>query len=64
MTARAGYLWRCHTCGATFTAYAPAERHADTHGGARLEGSFEQPELVPARRPRRRVEDVPTGGRS
>lgn len=29
--------WRCHTCGQTFTAYAPAERHADSHGGARLE---------------------------
>jgi hypothetical protein len=29
--------YRCGTCGAMFTAWAPAERHADTHGGARLE---------------------------
>lgn len=29
--------WRCHKCGATFTAYAPAERHADSHGGGRIE---------------------------
>lgn len=29
--------YRCHTCGATFTAWALAERHADTHGGARIE---------------------------
>jgi transposase-like protein len=29
--------YRCATCGATFTAWATAERHADTHGGARLD---------------------------
>jgi len=33
-----GSPYRCHTCGATFTHYgAKAERHADEHGGARLE---------------------------
>jgi len=29
--------YRCHTCAATFTAYAPAERCADAHGGARID---------------------------
>jgi len=29
--------YRCATCGATFTTWASAERHADTHGAARLE---------------------------
>lgn len=29
--------YECGTCGARFRFYAPAERHADTHGGARLE---------------------------
>ena len=29
--------YRCHTCGATSSAWAPIERHADTHGGARIE---------------------------
>lgn len=29
--------YRCHTCGAEFTAWAAAQRHADSHGGARLE---------------------------
>lgn len=30
--------WRCVACGEEFRAWAPAERHADTHdGGARLE---------------------------
>jgi hypothetical protein len=28
--------YTCATCGTTFSAWAPAERHADTHGGARL----------------------------
>jgi transposase-like protein len=32
-----GNRWTCHTCGADFTAWAKAQRHADTHGGARLE---------------------------
>lgn len=30
--------WKCHTCGELLTkGYAAAERHADTHGSARLE---------------------------
>jgi hypothetical protein len=30
--------WRCHICSEILTAWAAAERHADTeHGGARLE---------------------------
>jgi uncharacterized C2H2 Zn-finger protein len=39
MTARAEkQTWRCHTCGEAFTAWAPAQRHAnDSHGGARIE---------------------------
>ena len=28
--------WRCHNCGAVFTAYAPAERHANTPGHRRI----------------------------
>jgi hypothetical protein len=32
--------WRCHRCGETFTSWAAAERHADTHGGARLKLEF------------------------
>ncbi len=28
--------WRGHTCGQTFTAWAAAQRHADSHRGARL----------------------------
>lgn len=29
--------WFCVRCGARFTAYAPAERHADVdHGGGRI----------------------------
>jgi hypothetical protein len=31
------WAYRCHTCGATFTAWAPAQRHADEHHHARLE---------------------------
>lgn len=34
---RSRLRWRCHTCGATFTAWRTAERHADTHHGARLD---------------------------
>ncbi len=30
-------VYRCATCARRFTAYAPAERHADTHRGARIE---------------------------
>jgi hypothetical protein len=29
--------YRCNTCGALESAYAPAQRHADAHGGARIE---------------------------
>lgn len=29
--------YRCARCGATFTAWAPAQAHADAHGGARIE---------------------------
>lgn len=29
--------YRCHTCDQTFASWAAAERHADSHGGARLE---------------------------
>lgn len=29
--------WRCHTCALELTSWAAAERHADTHGGARLD---------------------------
>jgi hypothetical protein len=29
--------FRCHDCGATFTAYAPAERHANAPGHRRIE---------------------------
>ena len=29
--------FRCWTCGARFSAYAPAERCADSHGGGRIE---------------------------
>jgi transposase-like protein len=32
-----GSRWRCHTCGELFTVWAKAQRHADGHGGARLE---------------------------
>lgn len=28
--------YRCNTCGDTFTAWATAQRHADTHHGARI----------------------------
>lgn len=30
---RTGPTHQCATCGTTFTAWAPAERHADSHGG-------------------------------
>lgn len=33
--------WRCHTCGETFTAYAAAQRHADTTGHRRLDAILE-----------------------
>lgn len=29
--------YRCRTCGQVFTAWAPAQRHANEHGGARVE---------------------------
>ena len=29
--------WRCHACGEISRSYAAAERHADSHGGARIE---------------------------
>lgn len=29
--------YRCASCGHTETAYSRAERHADTHGGARID---------------------------
>lgn len=34
---RRALTYRCHTCGAVLTSWAAAERHADAHGGARLE---------------------------
>lgn len=30
-------VYRCHRCGWTSRAYAPMERHVDTHGGGRIE---------------------------
>jgi hypothetical protein len=30
-------LWRCHACGALFTAWAVAERHAHTERHVRIE---------------------------
>lgn len=30
-------IYRCHTCAETFTSWAAAERHADSHGGARID---------------------------
>jgi hypothetical protein len=33
---RDGLRWECRTCGQVFTAWAPAERHADEHHGARI----------------------------
>lgn len=42
MTAPARY--RCHTCGATLTSWAAAERHADTHPvGARIDIDLDPP---------------------
>lgn len=35
MTAR--WTYRCHTCGVLSTSWAAAERHADTHHGARID---------------------------
>ena len=29
--------YKCQTCGEEFARWAPAARHADAHGGARLE---------------------------
>jgi rubredoxin len=29
--------WRCHNCGAIFTAWAPAQRHANTPGHRRID---------------------------
>lgn len=40
MTAPARY--RCHTCAATFTAWAPAERHADAEHHRRIEVVLDQ----------------------
>ena len=31
-----GHAYRCHTCGAVFTKWAPVERHVDGHGGGRI----------------------------
>lgn len=31
-----GHRYRCHTCGATFSRWAPVERHVDGHGGGRI----------------------------
>jgi hypothetical protein len=28
--------WRCHNCGAVFTAWAPAQRHANSPGHRRI----------------------------
>jgi len=39
MTRRWNY--RCHTCDAVLTTWAAAERHADSHGGARLDLELE-----------------------
>ena len=36
MTARR-WTYRCHTCAERFATWAAAEKHADTHGGARLD---------------------------
>lgn len=31
-------IWKCATCGQTFSAWAPCQRHVDTeHGGARID---------------------------
>lgn len=32
-----GATFRCHACGETFTAWAPAERHGNHHGHHRIE---------------------------
>jgi hypothetical protein len=48
--------YRCHTCGEVFPDWTKAQRHADTHHGARIEIQptlFDQPAAV--------VDDVPTG---
>ena len=38
-----GPAYRCATCGEVFDHYgAPAERHADGHGGARLEAVLDR----------------------
>jgi hypothetical protein len=57
MTRRPG-VYRCHTCGETLASWAAAERHADTHHGARIDIVIGgQAELPPAA-----IEDIPTGG--
>ena len=35
--------WRCHTCDQRLTSWAGAERHADSHGGARLDLELNPP---------------------
>lgn len=37
MTASHRRRWRCQTCDQILPSWAAAERHADTHGGARLD---------------------------
>lgn len=32
--------YRCVTCDQTFTAWSTAQRHADTHGGSRIEAAL------------------------
>lgn len=44
--------WRCQHCSRIFTAWAPAQRHADSHGGARLETILaNHPDHPPGRDP-------------
>lgn len=38
-----GPPYRCHTCGATFKAWAPAERHADAEHHHRIALVLDQP---------------------
>lgn len=33
--------WRCYRCGEISTSWAAAQRHADTHGGGRIECLFQ-----------------------
>jgi hypothetical protein len=38
---RVPYQWRCWTCQVISTSWAAAQRHADAHGGGRIECLFE-----------------------